>query len=131
MRICFISYEYPPDTGLGGIATYIQQVAALMSEQKIDTEVICASPVNSGTTIINEFLSITKIHCSNTEEFRRLSPSVAAERHSHKPFDVIEVPEYGAEALHIKEKLPHVPLVVKLHTPKFLLKELNDHYYDR
>jgi glycogen synthase len=131
MRICFISYEYPPDTGLGGIATYVQQIAALMSARKIDTEVICASQVDKGTIRVNDFLSVTKVHCSSTEEFRVLSPLVVAGRHNHKPFDIIEVPEYGAEALHIKEKLPGVPLVVKLHTPKFLLKELNDHYYDR
>jgi glycosyltransferase involved in cell wall biosynthesis len=131
MRICFISYEYPPDTGIGGIATYVFQIAALFSANKIDTEVICASPVNSGSIQENEFLTITKINCRSTEEFRTLSPTVAAGRHQLKAFDLIEVPEYGAVGLYIKDHLPDVPLITKLHTPRYLIKELNDFYYNK
>ncbi len=131
MRIAFVSYEYPPDTGVGGIATYIRQVSQLFSARKVSVEVICASPSREGTTIENEFLSVTRIRCANTEEFRELSPPCVAGIHQLNPFDLIEVPEYGAEGLHMKEHLPNVPLIVKLHTPRFLIKELNDRYYDQ
>jgi glycosyltransferase involved in cell wall biosynthesis len=45
--------------------------------------------------------------------------------------DLIEVPEYGAEALYIKSELSAVPLAVKLHTPRFLIRRLNNYYYDK
>lgn len=131
MHICFISYEYPPDTGIGGIATYVYQVAKAFSAKGIQTEVICASPLHSGTHRENEWLHVTKIKCGHINDFRKLSPAIAAQRHQLRPFDMIEVPEYGAEGLFIKEKLPDVPLVIKLHTPKYLIKELNDFYYDQ
>jgi glycosyltransferase involved in cell wall biosynthesis len=131
MRIAFVSYEFPPDTGVGGIATYVRQIASLFSELKISVEVICASPTRTGTVLENQYLSITRIQCESTEQFRKLSPLVVAERHAARPFDLIEVPEYGAEGLYMKAKLPNVPLVTKLHTPRFLIKELNDYYYDK
>src|SRR5690606_1298160 len=79
----------------------------------------------------NEMLAVTRVRCMNTEEFREISPSVVARIHAKNPIDLIEVPEYGAEGLHMKQALPDVPLVVKLHTPRYQIKELNDHYYDR
>jgi glycosyltransferase involved in cell wall biosynthesis len=131
LRIAFVSYEFPPDTGVGGIATYVRQIATVFSQRNIHVEVICASSHRSGTSEENEFLNVTRIKCSGTEEFRRLSPSIVSERNDIFPIDMIEVPEYGAEGLHMKNKLPGIPLIVKLHTPKYLIKELNDHYYDQ
>jgi len=131
LRIAFLSYEFPPDTGVGGIATYVRQIATLLSERKVGVEVICASPHREETVQENEFLNITWIRCNSTEEFRKLSPVIAAKRHAENPVDMVEVPEYGAEGLHVKEHLPKLPLIVKLHTPKFLIKDLNDHYYNQ
>ena len=34
MRIAFITYEYPPDTGKGGIGTYTAQVATMLAKNK-------------------------------------------------------------------------------------------------
>ncbi|NJR66423.1 MAG: hypothetical protein HC772_15630 [Leptolyngbyaceae cyanobacterium CRU_2_3] len=31
MKIAFVSYEYPPDTAIGGIATYVQQAAQMLA----------------------------------------------------------------------------------------------------
>jgi glycogen synthase len=131
MHICFISYEYPPDTGIGGIATYVQQIARLFASKEIEVTVICASPHESKTIQENKFLTIIRIKCRDTKEFRSLSPAVAAGYNLSHPIDLIEVPEYGAEGLFIKDHLPDATLVVKLHTPKFLIKELNDYYYDQ
>lgn len=131
MRIAFVSYEYPPDTGVGGIATYVRQMALLLSQSRISTEVVCASPQREGRTVESEFLSVTRVKCRNTEEFREQSPLVVARLHTERPIDLVEVPEYGAEGLYMKRHLPGVPLIVKLHTPKFLIKELNDFYFDQ
>ena len=131
MRICFISYEYPPDTGIGGIATYISQITKSFADRQVDVEIICASPAREGSTRMNEYLQVTYIKCENTIKFRQLSPVVALALHQIKPFDLIEVPEYNAEGLYIKERLPEVTLIVKLHTPRYLIKYLNDYYYNQ
>ncbi|MEP6700806.1 MAG: glycosyltransferase family 4 protein [Bacteroidota bacterium] len=131
MRICLITYEYPPDTGIGGIGTYMYQLSKSLEKKKIKTEIICATGKKSYTEEQGDYLSITRINCHSTEEFRKLAPPVAKERFDIKPFDVIECPEFGAEGLHIKEVLPDIPLVIKFHTPKFLIKEINDFYYDQ
>jgi glycosyltransferase involved in cell wall biosynthesis len=131
MRICFVSYEYPPDTGFGGIATYVQQIATLFSDTKIHVEVVCGTSSAGSTVTENEFLRITRIHCANREKFITLSPGAVLDIHREHKLDMIEVPEYGAEGLFMKEQLPGIPLIIKLHTPRFLTKQLNDHYYNQ
>lgn len=131
LRICFLSYEYPPDTGIGGIATYVYQAARLLSERGVDVEVICATPKAEYELAENERLRVIRLHCTRTRDFRRLAPQRAAERHAVKPYHLVEAPEFNAEGLHVKEYLPNVPLVIRLHTPRFWIKELNDFYYDQ
>ena len=45
--------------------------------------------------------------------------------HQKSPFDIIEGPDYGADALEIKKKHPEIPYTVKLHTPKYIIRDLN------
>src|SRR5207249_323581 len=47
------------------------------------------------------------------------------EIHRRHPIDVIEAPEYGAQAVAVALRLPRVPLTVRLHSPSFLCRELN------
>lgn len=131
MRICLITYEYPPATGIGGIGTYMYQLSKAFERKKIATEVICASSSQNTTVAENDYLTITKIKCATTEEFRKLVPGVAAKRFAQTKFDIIECSEFGAAGLYIKKELPGVPIVIKLHTPRFLIKEMNDYYYDQ
>ena len=131
MRICLISYEYPPDTGIGGIGTYMYQLSKSLEKRKIETEVICATGKKSYTEIQGDYLTISRINCNSREQFRVLAPPMAKKRFDIKKFDIIECPEYGADGLHIKEILPDVPLVIKLHTPRFLIKQINDFYYNQ
>ena len=131
MRICLITYEYPPDTAIGGIGTYMYQLSTSFAKKGIETEVICASPDQEGVFSESPYLSITKIRCNSTEEFRELAPPTAKKLHDVKKIDIIECPEFGAPSLHLKNVLPEVPVIIKLHTPRFLIKELNDHYYNK
>lgn len=131
LRICFLSYEYPPDTGIGGIATYVYQAARLLSEHGVDVEVICATAKADYEVAENDRLRVIRLHCTRTGDFRRLAPQRAAERHALHPYHLVEAPEFNAEGLHVKEYLPAVPLVIRLHTPRFWIKELNDFYYDQ
>src|SRR5690606_20861645 len=68
MRIAFVSYEFPPDTGIGGIATYVKQISQMLSTAGFGVEVVCASPEREGRTEENEMLAVTRVRCMNTEE---------------------------------------------------------------
>lgn len=122
MRIAFISYEYPPDTALGGIATYVAQIARCLAASGSDVEVFCGSPTRSATW---EDAGVT-VHCIKAD--RNAFPTVIAptfvKRHRQKPFDVLEGPDFLAEARYVTRALPHLPYVVKLHTPYFIASKV-------
>jgi glycogen(starch) synthase len=131
MHLGFVSYEYPPDTGQGGIATYVKQVTELLSARGVEIDVVVASPTRTGALLLAPTLRLYFVNCNSREEFIRQSPETLASIHAKFPFDGVECPEYGAEARFIREKLPQVKLWVKLHTPSYLVKRLNDRYYDQ
>ena len=89
MRICLITYEYPPDTGIGGIGTYMYQLSKSLEKRKIETEIICATGKKNYTEIQGNYLTITRINCNSTEQFRVLAPPVAKQRFDIKKFDII------------------------------------------
>ena len=131
MHLGFVSYEFPPDTGQGGIATYVQQVSAILAAMEIEVDVFVASPTRFGVERLRPNYRIHYIQCNSRSEFIRLSPEQLRVVHCIKPFDGVECPEYGAEATFIRAVLPEVQIWVKLHTPAYLVKKLNDHYYNR
>ena len=131
MHLGFVSYEYPPDTGQGGIATYVQQVTDLLAARGVEIDVVVASPTRSGVIRLAPTLRLHFITCTSRADFIRHSPETLASIHAQFPFDGIESPEYGAEARFIRGKLPQVKLWIKLHTPAYLVKRLNDRYYDQ
>jgi len=123
MRIAFISYEYPPDTAVGGIATYVYQAANMMQSRGHKVEVFAGSSYrNESETIDNVVTHRIK---SDRTEFARLAGTVFADRHRQINFDVLEGPELGAEARFAISKVPEIPLVIKLHTPIFLVNQIN------
>jgi hypothetical protein len=104
MRIAFVSYEFPPDTGIGGIGTYTYHIAHLFGRQGIDVEVICASRHRSGAEQ-QEAVTIIRMQCENPDAFYRAALQVLLDRNQQKPFDLVEVPEYGAGGLHLKNRV--------------------------
>ncbi len=121
-----MTYEFPPETGKGGIATYTKQAISVLARMGHDVEVFC------GTSEINSYyffetVRINKVNASNHEHFVDSVVSVFSQRHNIKPFDVIEVPEINGNAIRIKHNYPHLPLLVKLHTPAFLVVQLNNY----
>lgn len=127
MRIAFISYEAPPDTLIGGIGTYVGQAAKTLTARGHDVEVFTASP-QSSSPLNNGYLT-HRMKCSlafeDRLEFPKLAGEAFAKRHSEKPFDVLEGPEFLAEASVAKELVPEIPLVVKLHMSMTLIRQLN------
>ena len=120
MNIAFISFEYPPDTAYGGIATYVRQAVRMLHARGHRVEVFASSPDREGTGK-EEGILVHRIAEPDRREFPRRIGPVFARRHADAPFDVLEGPEYFADARTAVELVPDIPLVVKLHTPSFLL----------
>ncbi len=127
MKIAFISYEYPPDTATGGIATYVYQVARMMHQRGHHVEVFASSPYREGTAVEDGVVVHRILYTTNTDrrQFAILAGQLFAQRHAAIGFDVVEGPENDAHARGAIALVPDMPLVVKLHTPYFMVQELN------
>jgi glycogen synthase len=126
MRIGLISYEYEGHAASGGIGTYVRNAAVLLAGRGHEVEVF-TSASHPGKPASDAPCPIHSVHATRAtfpEEIAKLF----AQRHRQRPFDVIEGPEYGADAAHISAQFPGLPLVVKLHTPGCVIGEINNLY---
>ncbi|HEY9197596.1 MAG TPA: glycosyltransferase family 4 protein [Mucilaginibacter sp.] len=127
MKIAYISYEYPPDTAVGGIATYVQQVSRMMFERGHTIEVFCASTRRTISEIVDG-IAVHRILCTDRKIFHEaILPFFEAANNAGK-FDLIESPEFSGDGLSIKRNFMHIPLVVRLHIPWFLIGIINNTY---
>ena len=124
VKVAFITYEYPPDTAFGGIATYVHQAARMLHSRGHHVEVFAGSQDRSKTTRADGFL-VHRVQELDLRNFYLPIGKVFAERHAAVQFDVLEGPEYAADAREAVRLVPEIPLVIKLHTPTRLLFELN------
>lgn len=127
MKIALISYEYPPDAGYGGIGTYVYQMARLLRDRGHHVEVFASSPERDGSELEYGIWVHRIYHTTPTQttDFARRVAQRFIERHNSVQFDVVEGPENGAHARDVVEYVPDIPLVVKLHTPTFMVYEMN------
>ena len=123
LKIAFISYEYPPDTAVGGIATYVYQAAQLLQKRGHHVEVFAGSHQQAGTTLEDGIL-VHRLCERDRNRFPDRIGKVFADRHSIAPFDVLEAADIYAEARSAVQHCPDLPLVLKLHTPMFLCQQL-------
>lgn len=123
MNIALVSYEYPPDTAVGGIGTYVAQIAQLLHQRQHRVEVFAGSSERSGREIESGIL-VHRVQAPRSQFPVAIAP-IFHERHQVAPFDIIEGAECGAETRAIVEQHPDIPLVIKLHTPSFLIHEIN------
>ncbi len=133
MHIAFISYEYPPDTALGGIATYVKQAASMLSSRGHHVEVFAGSKTRTGTEnengiLVHRIQAMTAHHEDPLGFAAQIAP-VFAQRQQACAFDVLEGPDYMAEAREAIQSVPDIPLVIKLHTPCYLLRSMNTSHY--
>jgi glycogen synthase len=124
VRIAYISYEYPPDSCNGGIATYLAQIVRIMTQRGHDVEVFASSPSRNGRFKAHGTLEHW-IQEVSREDFGIVAGHAFAARHSEKPFDVLEGPEYNADARKAVELAPLVPLVVRMHTPSLMIAAMS------
>ena len=137
LRICLVSKEYPPE-GRGGIAKYVQNLAHGLVEEGHEITVVAGpagngnSPSPSSHTVVsgprlyrveNRRLALPPLLRRKARGiWNQLERSWAVDREiarlerTQGPFDVVEVPNWGAEGL-CYSLHPRAPLVIRLSTP--------------
>lgn len=144
MRIAILSYEYPPETGFGGIGTYSYYQSRALAKLGHDVHVFAGSTENGITHAERDGLKITRIKREGWfhgaldsmrkrrawwSENRLMTSFGAFEafRHEHdkKPFDFIEAPECGADSM-MTSTLLQVPTAIKFHSPARLIMNIYD-----
>jgi glycosyltransferase involved in cell wall biosynthesis len=143
LNICLISEEYPPETAWGGIGTYTHSLVMGLAEQGHRIHVIARGweqdaiqevgnvcvyrlciPEPSwrwGTANLSlKFYETRQILLWNLRVYGAVQQICAAER-----LDVIECPEYHSQGLGLAFQSRQTPMVVKLHTPAFLCRDMN------
>ncbi len=144
MNVLFLSKEYPPETGWGGIGTYIYNIAHALSERGHSVHILSLAykthpeykeqktgkgsihihrikPIRFPTPILNHFffrsLEIIKFNLAIILKIKKLLNS--------EKIDIIEAPEWRSEAFLLSFIKPKgVPLVIKCHSPSALLNEV-------
>lgn len=124
MNIALISYEFPGEQYVGGIGTYMGQMAKLLSKRGHHVEVFCGG-LKHYSTYHKEGITIHPVHCKDQTNFREKVLPVFQERVLQQSFDIIEAAESSANSLLIRGKCPEIPHVIKLHCPAFWFQKLN------
>lgn len=127
LKIGFISYEFPTDTGNGGIGTYVKQMAAAIAAVDVQIHVFVGSKERVGS-VYTEGYNVHFIKCINGDEFREQVVSVFDKQQAIGPFSLIESPEINGNAWEVKKKYINIPLVVRLHAPNHLVEKLKKKY---
>jgi glycogen(starch) synthase len=99
--------------------------ATMMAARGHEVEVFTSSPAASVSLPAGVVAHAVP---AERQSFAGAVNSVFARRHAVQPFDVIEGPDYGADAMEVARSFPDLPLVVKLHTPTFVVDELSHGY---
>jgi glycogen synthase len=145
MKIALLSYEYPPETGFGGIGTYTWYQARALAKLGHDVHVVAGATDPTSLRIVEH--DGVKVHRFRSDSrvmglakalgkyrlwwtrnrFENGVSMYAALRKIKKQndFDLIEMPECGAEGLFINNFM-RVPTVVKFHSPARLIMPLYD-----
>jgi len=127
LKIAFISHEFPPDTGKGGIGTYVSQLAQAMAAQGNEVHVFAGSNFREGAVPSNGYIT-HRIRCLDGNDFKEKVVNIFSIQNEIAPFDLMESPEINGNAWQIKEHFPYIPLVVRLHAPNYLVESLKKKY---
>ncbi len=145
MKIALLSYEYPPETGFGGIGTYTWYHARALAKLGHDVHVLAGATSQTplyarehdGVTVFRYRSDSCWLQPARLLDLGRmwwtrnrienacntfLGLRMLADRYN---YDVVEMPECGAEGLLVNSLLPY-PTVVKLHSPAKLIMHLYD-----
>jgi|UniRef100_A0A7C3WG66 glycosyltransferase involved in cell wall biosynthesis len=132
MNICFLSYEYPPGTS-DGIGSYVYQVSRALALAGHEVTVIAGEekpladePLKRLRVIRLRWQPEGRFPWDIASTYRNLRQVAQTCRtlHWQKPFDLIEAPDYRAEAYYLLQDPVDCAVITKLHTPGYPLWEL-------
>ncbi len=148
MRVCLLSREFPPDTGWGGIATFVNDLAHGLAQIGEDVTVIALSADGKDSVLRHDggfvvhrvapddslddlqmMLSVMPYSHSITKAIWAISRKFF-ELHAENPFDVVEAPELFGEGFFVGLSKA-APLVVRTHTPHFKFIDDSFHLIDK
>jgi len=137
VRICLVSEEYPTfSSGRGGIGTYTFALAQGLSKAGEEVVVISRSEVKEeeykdGSVLVCRIppicFSVPFLHTYlnifgySLAVHRKLKKVI-----QEKGSEIVEAPEYGAEAFFFSRTKKRIPLVVRLHTPHIVTEEVTE-----
>lgn len=150
LKIAYISGEYPPETGYGGIGTYTKNIAEGMAQRGHFVYVISSSTdglervcKNNGVNIIRvphvpyplpsskHTYLLRRFFVKNFPHFlNRLCWSIAVKNKlidlvkEYGKFDIIEYPECGGEGLFVSKKMCRKK-IVRLHTSWKIIRKID------
>ncbi|MFK7983616.1 MAG: glycosyltransferase family 4 protein [Saprospiraceae bacterium] len=124
MNIALVSYEFPGEMYVGGIGTYMGQIAKLLTERGHHIEVFCGG-LKHFSTYHKEGITIHPVLCKDQNDFRKKVLPVFQKRVQQRYFDIIEAAESSSDSLLIREQFPEIPHVIKLHCPAFWFQKIN------
>lgn len=128
MRVLLVSQEYPPETGWGGIGTYVGIIAPALARAGAEVHVLSCVPAQAFSDSVRDGVYVHRRGLRRPrgigrlsrlpDSWGRLSLAAAAARRAGRlglRFDVVECPEWSAEGLFFARR-PRAPLVVRLHS---------------
>ena len=138
MHICYISQEYPPETGWGGIGSYTYEMAHALAR------------LGHRVSVVSRAIHEESVHLSDGVEVHRVSPSPrwdsvpalwrfnriwpgfawAAMRRIRKisrehTIDIVEAAEGRADGFFVSYLLGRPKLVTRLHTARIFIDRFN------
>jgi glycosyltransferase involved in cell wall biosynthesis len=141
MNIAILSYEYPPETGFGGIGTYSYYHARALVKLGHNVHVFAGSTRPGAFHSEHEGVRVTRVKIEGRLH-GLLKPARAAEcwwfhnrvetayaqyiavrrALDHETFDIVEAPECGGDAAAVSVLL-RVPVAVRFHSPARLIMD--------
>src|SRR6266513_274825 len=136
-RILFVSMEYPPETGFGGIGSYVACVARMLARRGHEVHVLSCAP---GQVPLDNLDGEVLIHRRGGIHVRglarltrswhaaaRLEAAFSCWREAIRldaNFDIVEIPDWMGEGLFIAASR-RWPLVGHLHGPLHIIMQAN------
>jgi len=127
MNICFISKEYPPETGWGGIGTYIYNIAHALVNLGHRVDII-SQTIQFEKDYEDNGVYVHRIKLFNGLLIKRIAyyyQILKKIKSIDCKFDIIEIPEWGAEGFPLIFLKKSYRLVTRLHTPLFLARKIS------
>jgi glycogen synthase len=140
LRVLFLSREYPPETGGGGIGSYVEVMARALVARGHEVHVVSCVQGQAGNDRVRAGVHLHRRGVRRVlPKIRNRLPSIArrvegavssylACRRLAVDFDIVESPDWMAEGL-VFALRRSLPLVVHLHTPLLLVGRHNPHSY--